>query len=166
MAKTKVVGKVVEREEALVPRTYDVMISEALRQMLEAKSLTGKEVNLLIDSLGLEDTTAKALAERVKVGKAVLLEYAKGKKLRKLFGDDYEAPVSDSTKSTIKASKAIKIMEKEGKLKLFDSVLTVGVENFKKYLGSDLYDKNIMKTTELFASISIKKKKGEIKEKE
>ena len=155
--KVDVKEKVGERVGA---RTYAEMLGLALKGQLDSKTLNEKEVKILVDCLAFDDRNAKFLKKNVDSGKPTLLEYAKENRLISLYGDLSMAKISDKTETDLSASKAIKILEKEGKMKLLDEILTVSVTNFKRYLGADIYDRAATKNVHEFASISLKKREG------
>jgi hypothetical protein len=144
--------------ERVGARSYSDLMELALMKQLESKDLNEKEVAVLIDCCEEAQAQAKSLTEKVSAGKVVLLDYAKQQGYHDLRGELAVAKIGDKTEYELSASKAIKILEKEGKLKLLDDILTVRVTEFRKYLGSDLFEEKATKEEKTFTSISLKKK--------
>lgn len=144
--------------ERVGARTYQEMVELALIKQLDSKTLNEKEVRILVDCLTIDDGKAKELKAVVDVGKPVLLAYGKEHDQHDLYGDVAHAKIGDKTDFSLPPSKVIKILEKEGKLRLLDDVLAVRVTEFRKYLGSDLYEQKAEKTDSPFATISLRKK--------
>lgn len=157
MPKLKVEQKDSVAGEGIGVRSYQEMLDLISKEKLDSKTLNEKEVRILIDCLGHNDETAKILAEGVKKGKAVLLSYAEAHKMYEIIAGLWFAKASDSTDFDLPASRAIKILEKEGKTKLLDSVLKVSIGDFRKYLGSDLFEKNASREKRVFSAISLKR---------
>ncbi len=147
-----------KKAEMVVARSYQEMVELALKGQLDSISLNEKEVRILVDCLTEADSQAKELDKKVKAGKPVLLGYAKEHEQYALHGDLAYAKIADKTDFDLPASKAIKILEKEGKMKLLDLVLSVSVTKFREFLGSDLFEKNASREERKFATISLKKK--------
>lgn len=161
MAKVKVAIVKAPKSEVSTGKVRTVQeLDDQLRKgSLSADTLSEVEAKTLVDELTIDDETAKILAKRVEMGKAVLREWCKTHEIRELEGSKGVAKVADGAGFSMDASKAVKILEKEKKNHLFNDILTVSATAFRKFLGSDLFEKNAKMETKPWSIVSLRRKK-------
>ena len=148
-----------EAVRVVQPRSVSAILNESAIHGDVLETLTEQELKGLIDSGAEMDAEQKDLAKTVKMIKVVLVAHAKENKWKEKAGDRATCLIKKSTKSIMAmATKLAKFLKKEGKSKLFDSLVKVEVTPCKKYLGEvALEEGELLKTeTEEYGSVSLK----------
>lgn len=126
-----------------------------------AKTITEEELILMIDS-GVEMEAERRAADKqtekvVKPVKQLLLQVAKNAKWKEKKGTKGMAKVSASTWSDVgTGTQLAALLKKEGKIQLFDDLVTIRVGDCKKFLGTDALKGFITPHSEEFGAVALK----------
>lgn len=151
--------------KVVYPRSVPEILKEVGKLKVETlkeeviKTLTEEEVKSLVDTGAEMDAEQKDLAKIVKAVKVVLMAHAKENKWKEKNGDRALCTIKKRTISIMAvATQLAKFLKKEGKSKLFDSLVKVEVTPCKKYLGEvALEEGGLLKTeSEEYGSASLK----------
>jgi hypothetical protein len=116
-------------------------------QSLEELQLTENEIKQLIDYATEIEEMRREIAQSVKNFvdpiKKLLVEHAKENNWKHKDGNLGKCDIAaSSTTITGTATELIQILKKEGKTKLFDSLVSIRVTDSKKFLGEDILFKS------------------------
>jgi len=139
-----------------------IRLAENLGTEEVGTNLTPEQASELADQGYISDTMQKDLVKEVKVIKETLMAYGKKHKIKDILGVDGKAVISASTHTvTGSATQLAKLLKKEGKTKLFDTLVGVKLGEAKKYLGEMALKqyKFITSKTESYGKIGFKPKK-------
>jgi len=170
----KAVQKLKEREQGVEPAPAPKKQGQRMRTVVEIVTqavelgvdqvigtLTEEELILMIDT-GTELEAERREIEKkteavVRPVKQILLQVAKAAGWKEKKGTKGKAKVSASTWSDVgTATDLAKILKREGKIALFDELVTVRVGDCKKYLGTEALKGFLTPHTEEFGMLSLK----------
>jgi hypothetical protein len=159
---TRLEGKVVGKQrtaEQIVKQWHTV-------DTIEQLNLNESEIEMLIDHGTKIEERRRSIDKEVKSVvepiKDILLQSATAVKWKHKEGSDGKCDIGPSTKTlTGTASELYKLLQKEKKAKLFNSLLTVRVTDAKKFLGEDILFKSGFFRSERreYGTVSLKPRK-------
>lgn len=145
-------------------------VAQIIKQYHETDSaveleLSNAEIMSLIDVGSDIEERRRAIDKEVKAEvepiKDILLQLGQANKKKNMEGHRGKCTIGPSTKTlTGTATQLAALLKKEGKVKLFDSLLTVRVTDAKKFLGEDILFKSKFFTSERkeYSTVSLKSK--------